>query len=170
MRKKNDFNDENAPLIEQSEQKFTEAMLSSPLRPQLEEKYGKLIFVNAELSRKCFSPEIIPDLQEENRLSSEYQKLIASAQIEFGGKTLSLAQLGAYKENSERIIRHAAYKAESGFYMAHADELDRIFDSLVKCRTRIAKKLGFSTFTELAYCRQTRNCYTPGMLRPFARA
>ena len=157
--KENDFNDENAPLIEQSEQKFTEAMLSSPLRPQLEEKYGKLIFVNAELSRKCFSPEIIPDLQEENRLSSEYQKLIASAQIEFGGKTLSLAQLGAYKENSERIIRHAAYKAESGFYMAHADELDRIFDSLVKCRTRIAKKLGFGTFTELAYCRQTRNCY-----------
>ena len=50
--KENDFNDENAPLIEQSEQKFTEAMLSSPLRPQLEEKYGKLIFVNAELSRK----------------------------------------------------------------------------------------------------------------------
>lgn len=163
----NDFNDENAPLIEQSEQKFTEAMLSSPLRPQLEEKYGKLIFVNAELSRKCFSPEIIPDLQEENRLSSEYQKLIASAQIEFGGKTLSLAQLGAYKEKSERIIRHAAYKAESGFYMAHADELDRIFDSLVKCRTRIAKKLGFGTFTELAYCRQTRNCYNAGDVAAF---
>ena len=165
--KENDFNDENAPLIEQSEQKFTEAMLSSPLRPQLEEKYGKLIFVNAELSRKCFSPEIISDLQEENRLSSEYQKLIASAQIEFGGKTLSLAQLGAYKENSERIIRHAAYKAESGFYMAHADELDRIFDSLVKCRTRIAKKLGFGTFTELAYCRQTRNCYNAGDVAAF---
>lgn len=165
--KENDFNDENAPLIEQSEQKFTEAMLSSPLRPQLEEKYGKLIFVNAELSRKCFSPEIIPDLQEENRLSSEYQKLIASAQIEFSGKTLSLAQLGAYKENSERIIRHAAYKAESGFYMAHADELDRIFDSLVKCRTRIAKKLGFGTFTELAYCRQTRNCYNAGDVAAF---
>lgn len=157
--KENDFNDENAPLIEQSEQKFTEAMLGSPLRAQLEEKYGKLMFVNAELSRRCFSPEIIPDLQEENKLSSEYQKLIASAQIDFNGEKLSLSQLGAYKENSERDTRRAAYEAESGFYMAHADELDRIFDSLVKCRTRIAKKLGFNTFTELAYCRQTRNCY-----------
>ena len=157
--KENDFNDENAPLIEQSEQKFTEAMLVSPLRAQLEEKYGKLMFVNAELSRKCFSPEIIPDLQEENKLSSEYQKLIASAQIDFNGEKLSLSQLGAYKENAERDTRRAAYEAESGFYMAHADELDRIFDSLVKCRTRIAKKLGFNTFTELAYCRQTRNCY-----------
>ena len=157
--KENDFNDENAPLIEQSEQKFTEAMLGSPLRAQLEEKYGKLMFVNAELSRRCFSPEIIPDLQEENKLSSEYQKLIASAQIDFNGEKLSLSQLGAYKENAKRDVRRAAYEAESGFYMAHADELDRIFDSLVKCRTRIAKKLGFNTFTELAYCRQTRNCY-----------
>lgn len=137
--KENDFNDENAPLIEQSEQKFTEAMLGSPLRAQLEEKYGKLMFVNAELSRKCFSPEIIPDLQEENKLSSEYQKLIASAQIGFNGEKLSLSQLGAYKENAKRDVRRAAYEAESGFYMAHGDELDRIFDSLVKCRTRIAK-------------------------------
>ena len=130
--KENDFNDENAPLIEQSEQKFTEAMLESPLRAQLEEKYGKLMFVNAELSRKCFSPEKNPVLQE----------------VFF-----------FYKENAKRDVRRAAYEAESGFYMAHADELDRIFDSLVKCRTRIAKKLGFNTFTELAYCRQTRNCY-----------
>ena len=56
---------------------------------------------------------------------------------------LSLSQLGAYKENAKRDVRRAAYEAESGFYMAHADELDRIFDSLVKCRTRIAKKLGY---------------------------
>lgn len=163
----NDFNDESMPLIEESEQHFTDALLSSPLRPELEKRYGRLLFVNAELARKCFSPEIIPDLQEENRLSSEYQKLIASAQIDFNGEKLSIAQLGAYKESSDREVRRAAYKAESGFYMSHADELDRIFDDLVRCRTKIAKKLGFNTFTELAYCRQTRNCYDADDVRAF---
>ena len=163
----NDFNDESMPLIEESEQHFTDALLSSPLRPELEKRYGRLLFVNAELARKCFSPEIIPDLQEENRLSSEYQKLIASAQIDFNGEKLSIAQLGAYKESSDREVRRAAYKAESSFYMSHADELDRIFDDLVRCRTRIAKKLGFNTFTELAYCRQTRNCYDADDVRAF---
>ncbi len=165
--KENDFNDESAPIIEESEQKFTEALLSSKLRSELEERYGKLLFVNAELSRRCFSPEIIPDLQEENRLSSEYQKLIASAQLDFNGETLSLAQLGAYKENPDRAVRHAAYKAESDFYMSNAQKLDEIFDSLVKCRTRIAKKLGFNTFTELAYCRRTRNCYNAEDVKSF---
>lgn len=94
-------------------------MLGSPLRAQLEEKYGKLMFVNAELSRKCFSPEIIPDLQEENKLSSEYQKLIASAQIDFNGEKLSLSQLGAYKENSERdtAARHTRRRAGSIWLM-----------------------------------------------------
>ncbi|MBQ2910662.1 MAG: M3 family oligoendopeptidase, partial [Clostridia bacterium] len=153
----NDFYDENSPVIEESDQEFTKVMLESPLRPQLEEKYGKLLFINAELSNKCFKPEIIPDLQEENRLESEYQKLIASAQIDFQGETLNLSQLAPYKENSDREVRRAAFLAESEFYMSHAQELDRIFDSLIKCRTKIAKMLGFESFTQLAYCRRTRN-------------
>lgn len=156
----NDFYDENSPVIGESNQAFTKAMLESPLRTELEERYGRLLFTNAELSNRCFKPEIIPDRQEENRLASEYQKLIASAQIAFLGETLSLSQLAPYKENPDRQIRREAYLAESGFYMSHAEELDRIFDSLVKCRTKIAKQLGFKSFTELAYCRRTRNCYT----------
>lgn len=156
----NDFYDENSPVIGESNQAFTKAMLESPLRTELEERYGRLLFTNAELSNRCFKPEIIPDLQEENRLASEYQKLIASAQIDFLGETLSLSQLAPYKENPDRQIRREAYLAESGFYMSHSEELDRIFDSLVKCRTKIAKQLGFKSFTELAYCRRTRNCYT----------
>ena len=44
-------------------------------------------FENAELELKAIDPAIIPELQEENRLVSEYIKLIASAKLEFDGKT-----------------------------------------------------------------------------------
>lgn len=165
--KESEFYDENSPIIEESDQKFTSAMLESPLRSRLENKYGELLFVNAQMSRKCFKSEIIPDLQEENKLQSEYEKLIASAQIDFMGEKHSLAQLGSFKENADREMRHKAFLAESSFYMEHAAELDRIFDSLVKCRTRIAKKLGFKSFTELAYCRRTRNCYNANDVENF---
>lgn len=158
--KESDFYDENSPIIEESDQKFTLAMLESPLRAELEKKYGSLLFKNAEMSNRCFKSEIIPDLQEENKLASEYEKLIACAQIDFMGEKRSLSQLGAFKQNSDREIRHKAFQAESDFYMSHAQDLDRIYDSLIKCRTRIAKKLGFDSFTQLAYCRRTRNCYT----------
>ena len=53
--------------------------------------------------------------------------------------------------------------------MENAAKLDEIFDELVKVRSKIAKKLGFKSFTELAYLRRTRNCYDPEMVAAFRR-
>lgn len=164
-----EFYDTNLPAFQEHSQNFALAIYASPFRKELEAVVGELMFTNLEMSLKTFSPEIIEELGQENKLVSEYQKLVASAKIDFDGKTLNISQLGAYKENADREVRHAAYKAESDFYMSHADELDRIFDELVKVRTTIAKKLGFKNFTELAYLRRTRNCYNPEMVANFRR-
>lgn len=40
------------------------------------------MFINTDIFLKSFSPEIIPEMQEDNKLSTEYEKLIASAQID----------------------------------------------------------------------------------------
>ena len=161
------FYDEVEPLLQEKKHTFMLALNSSPFRADLENRYGKLIFKNIDLSLKAFSPEIIPDLQEENRLTSEYQKLIASAQIPFNGQTLTISQLAAYKQDPDRNVRMCAYTAEGNFYMSHAGKLDDIFDKLVKCRTNMAKKLGFSSYTELAYLIRLRNCYNSEMVKIF---
>ena len=163
----NDYYDENGPVLQEKINEFFVALTESPYRPAVEEKYGSLMFKNLEMELKCFSPEIIPLLQKENKLVSDYQKLVASAQIDFRGEKLNISQLGVYKEDKDRETRKAAFEAEGGFYMSHADELDSIFDALVKVRTEIAKSLGFKTFTQLAYLRRTRNCYDPEMVKNF---
>lgn len=162
-----EYYDENEPLLEEKIQQFTKALTSNKYRNELELRYGKLLFVNAEMEQKAFSPEIIPLLQEENRLCDRYQRLIASARIEFDGKTLNISQLGAYKENPDRDIRRGAYTAEGNFYLSYAEELDSVFDKLVKCRTEIANKLGFDSFTKVAYLRHTRNCYGAEEVKAF---
>ena len=73
------YADEAQPEIGEYAQKWTMAMLASPFRPDFEKKYGALMFKNAEIELKSFSPEIIPELQRENALTTEYTKLIASA-------------------------------------------------------------------------------------------
>lgn len=163
----NNYYDENGPVLQEKSHNFMVALMESPYRSEVEKKYGSLMFKNLEMELKCFSPEIIPLLQKENKLVSDYQKLVASAQIDFKGEKLNISQLYPYKEDSDRETRKQAFEAEGGFYMSHADELDTIFDELVKVRTEIAKKLGFNTFTELAYLRRTRNCYTPEMVKAF---
>lgn len=161
------FYDENEPVFEEKLQEFMLALYQCDFVDRLKEKYGELLFINMEMMLKTFSPAIIGDLQRENALVTEYQKLVASAQISFRGETLNISELGKYKHDADRQIRRAAYEAEGGFYLEHSGELDRIFDELVKCRSLIAEKLGFESFTQLAYYRRTRNCYNAEMVKKF---
>lgn len=155
-----EYYDSELPTFEAAQKALMLAMLQSPHRPAMEQEFGSLMFKNAEIEQKTFSPEIIPDLQEENKLVSEYKKLIASAKIEFDGEILNLSQLTPKKESANRDTRKAAWFADGNFVNEHAEKLDEIFDKLVKLRTRMAKKLGYENYVELGYYRMTRNCYT----------
>jgi len=159
--------DEMLPKLQPLMKEFGQALLDSPHRAKLEAEWGNLMFVNAEMSLKTFCPEIVADLQEENKLRSKYQKLVASAQINFDGKTLTLAEISPYYENPDRTIRKAAMTAAAEWRMTHAEKWDTIFDALVKVRTTIAKKLGYDSFTQIGYYRMQRNCYDQAAVAKF---
>ena len=137
------FFDENTPLYSELISKYYTALINSKFKDQLIEKWGEQLFTLAELSLKTFSPEIIEDLQEENKLSSQYTKLIASAKIIFQGEERNLAGLTPFMQSTDRDIRKAANIARWSFFKENEAEFDNIYDSLVKIRTKIAKKLGY---------------------------
>ena len=155
----NDFFDNNSPLIQEKAQEFMNTLLDSPFRKELEEKYGTLLFKNMEIAKKTFSPEIIPLLQKENALTSEYQKLYATTTAEIDGKTLPITKLSPYKQNPDRNIRKKAYIAEGEAFDSKREDLDRIYSELVSVRTEIAHALGYKNYVELGYDRLGRNCY-----------
>ena len=164
-----EYNDELTPLLTEKSQEFSKALCASPFRRELEKKWGTLLFTNAELSMKGFAPELVPLLQEENALTSQYQKLYASAKIDFDGKVLTVAQLTPYKQSADRAVRKAAYEAEGSFFDANREQFDEIYDKLVKNRTAQAKKLGYENYLELGYIRLNRNCYGPADVAQFRR-
>lgn len=164
-----EYNDELTPLLTEKSQEFSKALCASPFRRELEKKWGTLLFTNAELSMKGFAPELVPLLQEENALTSQYQKLYASAKIDFDGKVLTVAQLTPYKQSADRAVRKAAYEAEGSFFDANREQFDEIYDKLVKNRTAQAKKLGYENYLELGYIRLNRNCYGPADVARFRR-
>lgn len=162
-----DFFDENGPVVQEYITDYYRALVNSPFRAELENKWGRQLFQLAELSLKTFSPEVIEDLQQENKLSTEYSKLIASAKIMFDGEERTLSQLSPFQQSTDRSVRKAASEASSGFMAENEAEFDRIYDELVKVRTRIAKKLGFANFVELGYARMSRTDYTAEMVANF---
>ena len=67
-------------------------------------------------------------------------------------------------QGKERSERKAASEAYYGFLAENEEELDRIYDELVKVRTKIAKSLGFKNFVELGYARMYRTDYNAEMV------
>lgn len=155
----NDYYDQNMPAAEQFSTRLSQAVMDSRFQELALKELGETYFLNARLAQKAFSPEIAEDMAEENRLQSEYQKLIASARIQFDGQTVNLSRLTPFKESPDREVRQRAWEAESKFMEENGEKLDEIFDKLVKTRTRMAKKLGFNSFTEVAYRRLKRASY-----------
>ena len=161
---------EKMPEVQEYSQQWTMAMLESKFRPDFEKEYGNLYFLNAEIALKSFSPEIIPELQQENELTQEYEKLLASAQIPFEGKTYTLSQLTPFKSDPDDARRLAAWKADGQWYTDHQDKLDEIYDKLTHLRDTMGKKLGYEGYTTLGYYRMGRNCYTKEDVEKFRAA
>lgn len=159
-----------SPELQEYMQNWTLALLRSPFHKEFEEKYGSIIFINAEIELKAFSPEIIPELQQEGDLVQEYENLIASAQIPFNGETLTIAQMGRYKSDSDDALRLSAWKAEGQWYKDNRPKLDEIYDKLTHLRDTMGRKLGYDGYTELGYYRMGRNCYTKQDVEKFRAA
>ena len=165
-----DFWNEKYPEIEEYLQQWTEALLKSEYREEFIKDFGDIVFLNGELAVKSFSPEIISEMQKENDLVNEYNKLIASAQIDFNGGTYTISQLSPFKNDADDEIRLAAWKAEGKWYKDNQKELDRIYDGLVKLRDTMGKKLGYGGYTQLGYYRMMRNCYDKNDVEKFRNA
>ncbi len=167
--KETDYWNEYSPLYQSIESKLYQLVLHCPFVEELKKSIPETYFKLAEFSEKSFREEIIPDLQEENKLETEYQDLIAGAEIEFEGKTYNLMQIKALTLSTDREKRHRAYDARMSFFVKHEKEIDTIYDKLVHLRDGIAKKLGFKNFVELGYLRMKRFDYNEDDVAEYRR-
>ena len=152
--------DEISPLVSVFFNKFSKSLANAKFRPELEEKWGKHFFNMLQIQLDTFDEKIVPDLQEINRLTSEYTKLIASAQIEFRGETYNLSQLGKFADSSDRETRREASLKGAKFFEENEQKLGEIYDKLVKARHQMALKLGYKNYIELGYKSLGRTDYT----------
>lgn len=160
----NEYWDNQNPLFMELTMQFYHAVLNSKFLHDLKDIYPVTFFQLAENAIKTFKPEIIELLQEENKLVSEYYKLMASAQIEFDGGIYTLSQLTPFTQKPDRMTRKRAFEARTMFLSANESNLDTIYDKLVKVRTNIAHKLGFDNYIPLGYLRMNRLDYDAKMV------
>ena len=138
---------------------FDAAVMNSPFRDDIEKEYGKQYFAQKELNRKTFCEANIPLMQQEAKLTNEYQKIMATAAIEFEGQTLNLYGVQKYFEHEDREVRRAAVRAYSDFYHSNEKRLEEIWEELITIRNQMGKNLGYANFIPVGYMQQGRTDY-----------
>lgn len=154
-----DILNEQSPLLSSADNRYAKALVGSSHRKYLEEKLGTFLFTMYENQMKAFDDRIMEDMVEENKLTTAYDSKIASCQVSFRGGTYNLPQMGKFMEDADRDTRKEASEAYYAYLSSIKDELEDIYDKLVKVRTRMAQKLGYKNYVELGYIRMNRFDY-----------
>lgn len=154
-----EFLDNIMPTVMPMMLEVSQATMDSSFRPDFEAEYGKQMFAGMELQKKTFCEKNIPLMQRDSALCTEYQKIMATAEIAFDGQTLNLYGVEKYFEHEDRTVRAAAAKAYSDFYRSHEERLEEIWSELIDIRNEIGRNLGFENYIPVGYMNQGRTDY-----------
>ena len=163
----NDFFDQEAPGVGNAQLALYRALLSSPHKQSLAEEYGDILLQKMEVAAASASEEVLELMQQENALASRYQKLYAGGQVQFDGKSLTLPEMGPYKQSLDRAVRKAAFEADGRFFDDNREELDEIYTKMIENRNAQARKLGYESYVPLSYLRMGRLGYNEADVKSF---
>lgn len=163
----NDHFDEYWPLYKELTAQYYRVVLASPYLEDLRAFYGNQFIRVAECTIKTIDEKILPELQEEARLISAYFRVKTDAIVEFRGQKMNLSELSGYVSSSDRQTRIEATEAFYGYFESRQDDLDELFDKMVKLRDKKAKMLGYKNYIEMGYDEMNRTDYDADMVKHF---
>jgi M3 family oligoendopeptidase len=167
--KEQEFSDEHEPIFKKLIVDYQKKLLTSKYRPYLEEKIGPVAFKNIEIAQKTVDDRILGLMAEEKKLEAAYNKLLATAKIDWKGEILNLSLMTPYLHSSDRNVRKEAWEKYSAFLASHVEEFDDIYDKLVKNRTAQGQAMGHENYLPLGDARMNRNCYSRSDMQEFRK-
>ena len=150
--------EQNASLIP-LRKRYKQALSASPYRKDFENEFGTQLLRMIDASLKTSDEKIVPDTIRVSKVTQQYQKDSAAASAEFRGEQCNFYGLLRHMESTDRDERREAFHTWAGLYEKISPKLDEQYDELVHLRDGMAKKLGFDTYTELAYLERRRFDY-----------
>ncbi|MCM1194839.1 MAG: M3 family oligoendopeptidase [Corallococcus sp.] len=154
-----DYLDEVGPELAVSSAEICKCYLDTPFRSELEKRFPKVMFTNLQMAVDASDPRIVSEKVEENKITTAYTKLMSNIVIDFNGEKLPMSGISKYFTSPDRELRKAAYMKFGQAIEDNKEQLDEIYDKLVKVRTAMGRKLGYDNFSPLGYLQMQRNCY-----------
>ncbi len=160
------FLDEVFPKMRESEQNLKTKLLDSGLKPE----GFDLPLRRMQTEAKIFRKENLPLLVEQQKLGTEYNKIIGSQTVEWEGKETTVPQLWKEYQNTDRSRREKAWRLATERQLADRRAINDLWIKFLKLRLKIAQNAGFKDYRSFRWQDMTRFDYTPDNCKEFHNA
>ena len=147
------------------EQKF----VAHPAFPHLPEYY-KIFQRSVQTQVTLFREKNVEREKQVARLSQQYQKVIGAMTVHFDDQEQTLPQLSRVLEEVDRARRQRAWEGITARRLQDKDQLEGLFDDLLKLRVEIAQEAGFADYRAFKFTQNERFDYTPEDCEEFHRS
>ena len=139
---------------------WQKALAESAFLKELEKEFGAQFFRMIDAELMTSDERIVQEAIREGELRQAYQKTTAAATTEFRGEQCNFYGLLKHMQSTDRTERKEAFEAWAKLYEQISGELEAQFADAVKTRNTKAKKMGFASYTDMAYIARHRFDYT----------
>jgi oligoendopeptidase F len=155
------FVTEIEPQISPINDKLNRKLVESPFINELEEEKYFIYLRGIKKEIEIFREENVPLISEIAIESQKYGSIIGGLTVEIEGKELTLQQAANFLKNPDRAKREAAFIKINDKRLAHAQELDELFNKLIALRNQVALNASFENYRDYMFAALGRFDYAP---------
>lgn len=165
-----DFIETIEPLSRAWEHKLDEKLLACEHRSSLPSDRYAILWRQVETRVAIFREENIPLHTEDDKLRQQYQKLVGGMTIRHDGEERTMQQMNRYLELTDRAARQDAWEKIAAKWGEAREEIERLFDEMVRVRHRIGANAGFASYRDFMFKDMGRFDYGPADCAAFAES
>jgi oligoendopeptidase F len=154
------------PATKTAEQKLKAKLLASKLSPKSFETGLRRVQAEAEI----FTEENLPLLAEEQKLVTEYNKIIGSLTVLWEGEERTLAQMSPLLYETDRATRQRAWNATQSQLLKERQNINELWQRFMPVRLKIAANAGMPDYRAYAWKQKFRFDYSPEDCKSFHAA
>jgi oligoendopeptidase F len=158
--------DEIYPAASAAEQILKEKLLASELEPTGFELYLRNIHAEANLFRQVN----LPLLAEEQKLNTEYDKIVGAQTVIWEDREVTLSQLRPVYQNPDRAVRERAWRLATERQLADRESINALWVQYLSLRRQLAANADFEDYRAYRWQQLLRFDYTPADCFQFQRA
>lgn len=126
---------------------FYEICFKTKYRKELESVLPPNFFNTIEFRLKINTPSIIPLQIKDNELKLEYRNLV-NEKVLYNNKETNITIISKDFTSKDRDVRKKAHDAYNDFFLERREKLENIYYEMINNRNELARRLGFSDYSE----------------------